>query len=114
MEYDKAISIAANWAAILTAIIAVFGYGRYLCAQWRQRLALEDYLREEKLGNHDDEGKRSITHLMGRLSLTEAELLSAAFRSKKVSSSLIVDADGRAAGLLFEYTGSDIPKPKRL
>lgn len=113
MEYDKVIGVVADWAAILTAILAVFGYGRYLFNLRRQRVALEDYLREEKRADYD-EGKRTVIRLMGSLSLTESELLSAAFRSRKVASSVFIDDAGRASGLLFEYVGADIPMPRRL
>lgn len=52
-------------------------------------------------------------HLMARLSLTEAEVLSAAFRSKKISPVVGVDDKGRADKLLFEYSGEDLPVPKK-
>lgn len=112
MNYEKYVSIVANWSAILTAFIAVLGYGRYVISQWDQRRALENYLREEKRMGHD-EGRRSIIHLMGNLSMSEAELLSAAFRSDKVRSRVRSDGDGRADGLLFEYLGADLPAPQR-
>jgi hypothetical protein len=104
MDYDKAVSVMANWAAISTAAIAVYGYGRYRCDQWRRRKKLERYLYAEKAGS-DDEGKRTVIHLMGRLSMTETEIFAAAFGSKNVSSALALDWDNRATALLFEYVG---------
>ena len=112
MIYEKMVSIVANWSAILTAVVAVSGYGRYLIGQCERRSKLEAYLRSEKLRGID-QGRRSIIHLMGNLSMTEAELLSAAFRSKTVNSCFVV-ADGRADALLFEYVGADVPIPKKL
>ena len=52
-------------------------------------------------------------HLMARLSLTEAEVLSAAFRSNKISPVVGVNDEGRADTLLFEYSGEDLPAPKK-
>lgn len=112
MTYEGSVSIVANWAAILTAAVAVSGYGRYLLGQRKLRLRLEDHLREEKRRDQD-QGRRGIVHLMGNLSMTEAELLSAAFRSTLVKSSFVVDPQGRAERLLFEYVGLDVPDPQR-
>ncbi|PNQ04028.1 hypothetical protein [Sphingobium sp. SA916] len=112
MVYEKGVSIVANWSAILTAAVAVVGYGRYLWGQRQQRRRLEHYLREEKLRDRD-ESRKGIIHLMGSLSMTEAELLSAAFRSKTVKSCFGVDRQGRADRLLFEYVGEDVPAPTR-
>lgn len=111
MVYEKAVSIVANWSAILTAVVAVVGYGGYLIGQCERRSRLEAYLRDEKIRGVD-QGCRSVVHLMGNLSMTEAELLSAAFRSKTVESRFVV-ADGRADALLFEYVGADVPQPSK-
>jgi hypothetical protein len=40
---------------------------------------------------------------MGNLSMTEAEVLSASFRSKKVRSFFVTDEKGRADAILFQY-----------
>ncbi len=106
MTYGQLLVITANWAAILTAVVATTAYGRYLCIQVSQRHVVEKHLRSEKATGKNS-GKRTVLHLMANLSLTETEVLSAAFRSKKVSPAVSVDEVGRADALLFEYTGPD-------
>lgn len=44
-----------------------------------------------------------MLHLMARLSMTEAEVLDAAFWSPKVRPVLTEDDQGRADRILFEY-----------
>ncbi|KZM50183.1 hypothetical protein [Labrenzia sp. OB1] len=112
MAYNEGLGIVANWAAILTAVVATTAYGRFLYQQIRQRRALENHLRSE-MGAGRDSGKRTVLHLMAALSLTEAEVLSAAFRSRKISPAIITDTKGRADGLLFVYDGPDAPIPKK-
>ena len=112
MDYGQILGITANWAAILTAVVATTAYGRYLCNQIAQRRALENYLRSEKTTGGDS-GQRTVLHLMANLSLTESEVLSSAFRSKKVSPAVSVDERGRADTLMFQYTGSDLPLPTK-
>ena len=97
----------ANWAAILTAFVATTAYGGYVCNQVSQRRALENYLRNEKIGGHDT-GKRTVLNLMAQLSLTESEVLSAAFRSKKISPAVSADNKGHDNIFMFEYTGPEL------
>jgi hypothetical protein len=52
--------------------------------------------------------KWNRSNLMAQLSLTEPEVLSAAFRSKKISPAVSADNKGRADILMFEYTGPDL------
>jgi len=111
MKYDDLLGVTANWAAILTAVIATVAYGRFLYAQASQRRALEKYLRSEK-ERAVDSGRRTVKHLMANLSLTESEVLGAAFRSSKVDPAVSVNEKGHADNLLFEYTGKDLPIPK--
>jgi len=106
MAYSSTLSTASDWAAILTAFVAVFAYGKYLCDRRSKRQALEEHLKTEK-DRSGDEGKRTIMHLMGHLSMTEAEVLSASFRSKKIRSFFITDGKGRADALLFQYDESE-------
>ncbi len=108
MDYSHLLGIAANWAAILTAVVATTAYGRYIYNQIVQQRALETYLRNEK-SKGVDTGKRTILNLVANLSMTEAEVLTAAFRSKKVSPAVSVDEKGRADMLMFVYSGSDLP-----
>lgn len=113
MTYIEGLAIASDWAAILTAAIAVVAYGRFVWEQMQRRRSLEHYLREEKLRRHD-EGRRSVIHLMANLAMTEAEILAAAFQSKFVIAVPGVDESGKASRLLFEYDGDDVPLPSKL
>ena len=92
----------ANIAAILTAIIAVFGYGAYRWDQSRKRQRLESYLKVEKTKDKD-RGQRSLLHLMAEVGMTEAELIQASFRSKHIARKIAKDEEtGRADALLLE------------
>ena len=113
MKYAEVLGIIADWSAILTAAIAVLAFGKFELERRQRMSALERYLRNEKLSGHD-QGQRSVIHLMSRLSLSEGEILSAAFRSSKISCVTSVDAQGRADAIMFEYDGRDIPLPKKL
>ena len=99
----KDLSCWADLAAILTAIVAVFGYGRYRWDANCKRRKMEDYLKGEK-NRSKNQGQRSMLHLMARLGLTEAEILHASFSSKHIVRKIAKDAKtGRATALLFEY-----------
>lgn len=113
MAYKDCLEILAGWAAILTAIVALIGYGRFWHAQRKRRVELESYLREEKLMSRDN-GRRSVMHLMANLSMTESEVLQSGFQSKKISSSPGQDERGRADRIYFEYVGSDVPIERKL
>lgn len=112
MTYAGCLEIIANWSAIFTAALAVYAYGKFRRDRRMRMQKLERHLRDEKLMNID-EGKRTILHLIAQLAMTEAEILAAAFDSKKVRSSVGIDDKGRADTLFFEYDGLDMP-PKRL
>ncbi len=104
MSYLQMLSIVANWAAILTAVIAS-GVSFWLWhEQCSKRKKLEKYLRSEK-EKLNDKGQRSLMHLMRKLSMTEADIQHAAFRSKSVEPRIKNGDDGFAETLLFEYTG---------
>lgn len=97
------LSFWANLAAILTALIAVFGYGKYQWDACTKRKKLEAYLKSEK-EKAKDQGQRSALHLMARLGLTEAEILHASFSSKHIIRKVAKDPEtSRAEALLFEY-----------
>lgn len=112
MTYDSALEIAANWAAILTALVATVAYWRFVCAQWARQVALEGHLREAKLAGQDL-GRRTVMHLMANLAMTEAEVLHAGFQSKKIIVSAGADEHGRAGRLYFEYCGKDVLAPRK-
>jgi hypothetical protein len=110
--YSNILEIAADWAAILTAVIATVAYGRFLCEQLARKKTLEQHLREEKLQGRD-QGRRTVVHLMANLGMTEAEVLHAGLRSKLIRTVPGIDDQGRAVRLYFEYDGSDIPAPTK-
>lgn len=112
MKYDGALEIAANWAAILTALVAIIAYCRFFCAEWARRAALERHLKEEKLASQD-QGQRTVMHLMANLAMTEAEVLHAGFQSKKITVASGTDEHGRTVRLYFEYCGKDVPAKRR-
>jgi hypothetical protein len=94
---------AADVATIATAVVAVLAYVRYLRSQRSKRVRLEDHLRKEKeTGN--DQGQRSLMHLVARLGMTETEILDAAFRSRHVLKRVRKDNSGFASKLLLEYS----------
>ena len=97
------LSFWANLAAILTAVIAVFGYGKYQWDAKTRRKKLESYLKSEK-EKGGNQGQRSTLHLMARLGLTETEILHASFSSKHISRRVAKDPEtNRAEALLFEW-----------
>jgi hypothetical protein len=102
--YERVLGMASNWAAILTAIVAVWAYGRYVWIRHQKRTSLEEYLKAEK-AHGTDKGQRTILHLVAHLSMTENDVLDAAFRSKRVRCVTNSDIQGYTAQLLFEYVG---------
>ena len=93
----------ANVAAILTALVAAYGYGAYRMDQHGKRGSLEQYLKSEK-EKRKDRGQRSLLHLMAKLGMTEAELLQASFRSKHIDRKISPDRKtNRAEALLLEW-----------
>jgi hypothetical protein len=102
MTYTKLLEISSHWAAIATAVVAVFAYGRYVYECYQKRRKLEEHLKEEK-SMGVDQGQRTVLHLMAQLRMTEAEVFDAAFRSKHIRPANSVDWQGRADAILFEY-----------
>ncbi len=68
------LGIIANFSAIITAIVALFGYGTYRWDQCGKRRRLESYLKSEKAIGAD-QGQPSLLHLMANVGMTEAELI---------------------------------------
>lgn len=106
MTFDAALEVLANIAAVVTAGVAVFAYANYRLEQRSKRIRLERHLKEEKERGLD-QGQRTITHLVAQLGMTEAEVLHAAFRSDLVRRATVVDDEGYAEALLFEYDSGD-------
>ena len=102
--YTNYITLGGSWAAIFTALVAVFGYGKYLFEQRGRRRRLERYLKREKA--KAGRGQRSTFHLIAKLGMTEAEILKASFQSKRVVRRVGVDKEtGLANAILFEWDG---------
>lgn len=103
------LAVAANIAAIFTALVAAGAYGRYLLDRRRKRQDLEAYLKRER-DAENDKGQRSLLHLMARLGLTEAELLQASFRSRLIERRVAANpTTNRAEALLLQYCNKKAP-----
>jgi hypothetical protein len=107
MDYDQTVGLFADWAAILTAAVAVI-FGAYFWRDGRKkRLKLEDHLRktyqEAKARSDRDNGKRSIAHLIADLRMTEDEIVQAAFGSTKILAQHSRDDPSGEDMVHFEY-----------
>jgi hypothetical protein len=101
-------SILANIAQVVTALVAGWAYFAYRSKLKRKRLRLEKHLAEERSSvlpkATADMGQRSVTHLMARVAMTEADIPEAAFSSDLIESYVSTDSEtGHAAKLLFAY-----------
>jgi hypothetical protein len=105
---ESLLVVGADIAEIVTGIIAAIVGGRYLWLVRRRRLILETYLRRERrkdeAAQRKSGGVRSVLHLMGYASMTEQEVLDAAFASRHIRSFTHDDpATGRSDALLFQF-----------
>lgn len=92
----------ADWAAIATFVVGIFGYLRYLCGLHKKSNRLEAYLRSEK-EKEKDRGQRSIIQIIRDVGLTEDEIIQVSFRNSHVGRRVKIGQDGLATQLLFEY-----------
>jgi hypothetical protein len=102
------LSMFADLAAIMTAFFAGWAYLTFRQRRHRKQRRLEQYLQDQLRSanskNGKDTGTRSVTHLMARVALTEADVLEAAFASKKIRPLIAEDPEtGRAETLLFQF-----------
>ena len=75
---------------------------------------MEEYLKRERTGDGDYGGIRNIVHLMGNCSMTEAQVLEAAFSSRKIKSWVAKDGEeGPDATLMFQYDEHAKRSPRR-
>jgi hypothetical protein len=104
MDWDAILTIGADVAAIITGVVAVTGGCLYLRNKLSRRSCLEHYLEAERRADEPEakSGTRSVLHLMGHLSMTEAEVLEAAFGSKSIRTWIGTDESGRPDRLLFQ------------
>lgn len=104
-QYAECLEIVGNWAAIATALVAVIGYGRYICDKRARVNALESYLNTEK-ADDANKGQRTILHLIAKLGMTEAQILEASFSSEKITRKLVKDdKTGLSTEILLEWVG---------
>jgi hypothetical protein len=108
MDYQNALSVVANLAQIVTAIVAAFFGGRVLWRGYCRRCALEKYLEVQRKMDEGSSGQgnglRTILHLMSQLAMTDAQVLEAAFASRIVKRWVAVDEEtGRADALFLQY-----------
>jgi hypothetical protein len=105
---ESLLVVGANVAAIVTGVVAAIVGGRYLWLVRQRRMVLETYLarerRADEASGRSGAGVRSVMHLMGFVSMTEPEVLDAAFASKRIRSFTHDDpATGRSDALLFQF-----------
>lgn len=106
MMYDW-LGTLGNVAAILTAGFAGGASLWYLVQRSRRRSKLQSYLIKERKDAESRGGKgigaRSIIHLMGNCSMTEAQVLEAAFGNESIRTWVTADEESkRATGLMFQ------------
>ncbi|WP_240545235.1 hypothetical protein [Sinorhizobium fredii] len=113
MNIEKLLGGFANVAAILTPLVAVLAYSRFLWERRQKRLRLESYLREQKL--FECTGQHSFLHLVATLGMFEADIMDASYRSKVISRNVAVDVAGEPVRIVLEYEPDDLEKelPKR-
>ena len=105
--------VSVNWldaldhvAAIATAFVAVWAWWQFGVRRGRRREALERYLKSirGKPQWHNDQGQRTIVHLMAELRQTESEIIEGAFASNKIEVIRVPDPHtGFAAKLMLAY-----------
>jgi hypothetical protein len=105
MGWEQWLSIASNFAQAATGLLAGAAAIYYFYRKADRRWKMEAYLQEARCAGEqgNDMGARSIVHLMGNCTLTEAQVLEAAFSSSKIRSWVTVNDEGRADRLLFQF-----------
>ena len=80
------LNAAADIATIIFAAVGIGAYGWYQIDLFIRRHRLEEFLKGEVKGKRhkDDPGRRTVLFLASQLRMTEAEILEAVFRSKKI------------------------------
>jgi uncharacterized protein CbrC (UPF0167 family) len=96
----------SDFAQIITAIMAAATYIYFAWQKAFKKARLVGYLKKQKVadaragkGKH---GRRTILHLMSKLSMTESEILQSAFASNEIESTVKADEEtGHATAILF-------------
>ena len=100
------LNAAADIATIIMAVVAVGAYAWYQIDLFVRRRRLEDFLKGEEKGKRSkqDPGRRTVLFLASQLRMTEAEVLEAGFKSRKLRCVPGFDkTTGRADTIYFEY-----------
>ena len=101
------LAAGGNVAAIITALSAGGASLWYFGLRLRRRCVLQAYLVEARRDAESPGGMgagiKSVMHLMGRCSMTEAQILEAAFGNSKIKTWVTKDPEsGRAETLMFQ------------
>lgn len=102
----NSLDAASDIATIIMAVVAIGAYGWYQLDIFRKRQQLEEFLKGEVKGKRhkDDLGQRTVLFLASQLRMTEAEVLEAGFKSKKIKCVPGFDKEKhRTDAILFEY-----------
>jgi hypothetical protein len=102
MAIKDCLGIAADFASIATAIVAVWAYGKFKYLLHRRRVDLEQYLKSEK-DKKTDHGQRTLLHLSRELKMSQSEIFEAAIQSENIELLVEKDSRGKAKRLLLEY-----------
>ena len=100
------LNAASDIATVILAIVGIGAYGWYQVDLFIRRRRLEEFLKGEVKGKRhkDDLGRRTVLFLASQLRMTEAEVLEAGFRSKKIKCMPGFDKDThRTDAIYFEY-----------
>jgi hypothetical protein len=95
-------TVATFVVTLIAAVIGVSGYLKYRFGLRKKSKRLEEYLRNE-LAEHKDKGQRSIIQIMKDVGLTEDEIIQISFSNPLVRRRAVMDDNGLAKQLLFEY-----------
>jgi hypothetical protein len=105
-HWDWLLGVGGNLAAIITAVVAGWAGSRFLWQRHLRKESLQAHLVNERMDAEspggEGVGSRSIMHLMGNCSMTEAQVLEAAFGNKNIKTWIAEDPEtGRADTLFF-------------
>lgn len=96
------LEVVSYIAAIGTAAVAICAWRKYEHDKATKREKLENYLKAEK-AKQVNQGQRTLNHLMAHVGLSHADILQAAFDSKKIKLTPKESARGHAIGVWLEY-----------
>lgn len=98
------IELTAALAAVVTSVVAVLAYGRYLHERRMRRRRLEDFLKNEQTPAKD---RYSVLELMAVLRMTESQIMEAAFASDRICCPFPAYWNGPSESLLLQYGETD-------